>query len=148
MNQKTKDRQRRALRAQILQARKNMLKTEDVEKLADWRLKILRLEKLLKRVENPVDNREYTTQGMTVGHCMNCEVSISRYNILKVVDNGSMFCCEGCLIHYSEQSGHKKAAASWERNRQSNHFYNTFAVIIPNYKPIGKRGGQEAVHGL
>lgn len=146
MNQKIKDRQRRALRAQMLQARTNMLKTDDVEKLADYRLKILRLEKLLKRVENPVDNREYTTQGMTVGHCMNCEISISRYSILKVEDNGSMFCTEGCRVHYDELCGHRKAAASWERNRHSNHFYNSYNVIIPNYQPVGKQGGQEAVY--
>ncbi|MDN8590966.1 hypothetical protein Q0V21_19590 [Paenibacillus sp. 11B] len=132
MNQNTKDRQRRALRAQMLQARTNMLKTDDVEKLADYRLKILRLEKLLKRVESPVDDREYTTQGMTVGHCMNCEVSISRYSILKVEDNGSMFCSDGCRVHYDELCGHKKAAASRERNRHSNHFFNSINVILPN----------------
>ncbi|WP_339194672.1 hypothetical protein MKY95_23345 [Paenibacillus sp. FSL P4-0176] len=146
MNQNKKDRQRRALRAQLLKTYHQLADAEDVYKQADFRLKILRLEKLLKRVDNPVDNREYTTQGMTVGHCMNCEDSISRYNVSKVVDNGSMFCCEGCRVHYDESCGHRKAAASRERNRQSNHFFNSIAVIIPNYQPLGKRGGQEAVY--
>lgn len=148
MNQNTKDRQRRALRAQMLQARTNMLKTDDVEKLADYRLKILRLEKLLKRVESPVDDREYTTQGMTVGHCMNCEVPISRYNIHAVKRKKIMFCCDGCQKHYDEMCGHRKAAASRERNRLSNSYFNSYNVIIPNQRPLGKRGGQEAVYGV
>ncbi|PYE52525.1 hypothetical protein HUB98_26310 [Paenibacillus barcinonensis] len=131
MNQNTKDRQRRALRAQLLKTYHQLADAEDVYKQADYRLKILRLEKLLKRVDNPVDNREYTTQGMTVGHCMNCEISVSRYSILKVEDNGSMFCCEGCRVHYDESCGHRKAAASRERNRQSDNFFNSFRSIIP-----------------
>ncbi|PIH58250.1 hypothetical protein [Paenibacillus sp. LK1] len=132
MTKAKKESMRRALRAQLLQTYNKMLDTDDVEKQADYRLKTFRIQKLLKRVDNPVDDREYTTQGMTVGHCMNCEVSISRYSILKVEDNGSMFCSDGCRVHYDELCGHKKAAASRERNRLSNHFFNSINVILPN----------------
>ncbi|WP_411736062.1 hypothetical protein [Paenibacillus sp. M2] len=131
MNQNTKDRQRRALRAQLLQTYKQLADAVDVHKQADFRLKSLRLQKLLKAVDNPVDDREYLTQGMTVGHCMNCEVPISRYNIQAVKRKKIMFCCEGCKEHYDELCGHKKAATSRERNRHSNHFFNSINVIIP-----------------
>lgn len=148
MKQSTTDRQRRALRAQLLKTYHQLADEEDVHKQADLRLKILRLEKLLERVDNPLDDREYTTQGMTVGHCMNCAVPVSRYNIRAVKRGKEMFCCEGCRDHYDEMCGYKKAAASRERNRQSNHFYNSIAVIIPNYQPIGKRGVSGSVYGI
>lgn len=142
MNQKTKDRQRRALRAQLLQTYTQMAETpaDDVEKLADYRLKTFRIQKQLKKVDNPVDSREYVTRGSLVGHCMNCEVPISRYNILKVEDNGSMFCCDGCRVHYDEFCGHKKAAASRERNRLSNTLTKSINVILSNNEPQGKLG--------
>lgn len=138
MTEAKKERFRRKLRAQMRDTYNKMLDTDDVEKQADYRLKTFRIQKLLKRVENPVDDREYVTRGSLVGYCMNCEVPISRYSILKVEDNGSMFCSEGCHAHYDELCGHKKAAASRERNRHSNHFFNSFAVIIPNYQVVGK----------
>ncbi|CAM2830136.1 hypothetical protein HP548_00675 [Paenibacillus taichungensis] len=147
MTEVKKESMRRALRAQLLQTYNKMLDSNDVEKQADYRLKTFRIQKLLKRVENPVDDREYTTQGMTVGHCMNCEVPISRYDIHAVKRKKIMFCCDGCQKHYDEMCGHRKAAASRERNRLSNSYFNSYNVIIPNQKPLGKRGGQEAVYG-
>lgn len=131
MNQNTKDRQRRALRAQLLKTYASMIEAPNVEKEADFRLKSLRLQDKLKKVDNPCDSREYTITKHIVGHCMNCEVPVSAYNTDRVEENDNVFCSQGCQAHYKELCGHRKAAASWERNRQSNHFFNSYRTIIP-----------------
>ncbi|MFE0619733.1 hypothetical protein, partial [Bacillus altitudinis] len=130
----TKDRQRRALRAQLNQTYANLMDTDEnnTEKQADYRLKILRLQKLLKRVDNERDNREYVTSKHVVGHCMNCEIPVSAYSEDRVEEKDSVFCSQGCQAHYKELCGHRKAAASRERNRLSNHFFNSINVILPN----------------
>ncbi|SLJ94561.1 MULTISPECIES: hypothetical protein [unclassified Paenibacillus] len=132
MNKAKKERLRRALRAQLKQTYINLMDTEDVHKQADYRLKSLRLQKLLKKVDNARDDREYVTGKHIVGHCLNCEVAVSAYNEDRVEDKGSMFCSQGCQAHYEELAGHKKAAASRERNRLSEHFFNSINVILPN----------------
>lgn len=148
MNQNTKDRQRRALRAQLLKTYVSMIDAPNVDKEADFRLKSLRLQDKLRQIDNVRDNREYTVSKHVVGHCMNCEVPVSAYNENRIEENDNVFCSQGCQAHYKELCGHRKAAASHERNRQANHYFNSYRTIIPTTRPIFKQGGQEAVYGI
>lgn len=147
MKQSTTDRQRRALRAQLLKTYANMIDAPNVEKEADFRLKSLRLQDKLQKIDNPRDTRQYTISKHVAGYCMNCEITVSAYSEEKIEEDGVVYCSQGCQAHYKELCGHRKAAASRERNRQSNNFFNTYRTIIPTKQPLFKQGGQGAVYG-
>ncbi len=40
---------------------------------------------------------------------------------------------KGCSVYVQEMSGHRKMTASRERSHPFEHFYNSYAVILPKF---------------
>lgn len=121
----------RSMRKELLTLYGQILETSDVDLQASLRVKVDRIIKKLELKEETRSIEEFVTNKYTAGYCMNCESYIHICDPRRVEVRGYLYCCEGCSVHDQEMSGYRKVTASRERSHPFEHFYNSYAVIIP-----------------
>ncbi|MDN4600015.1 hypothetical protein P5G61_02155 [Paenibacillus sp. F6_3S_P_1C] len=121
----------RGMREELRTIYSQILETTDVELQANLRVRAQRISNKLKDKEESRSMEEFRMDKYTAGYCMNCEYHVHVCDPRKVIVKGYLYCCEGCAVHDQEMSGYRKMTASRERSHPFEHFYNSYAVIIP-----------------